>query len=141
MYKVNLEREWYCTRPLYRDHHRFLFRLRSCSLSLAVETGLYTKPKTPLTERLCRFCDSSTVGDDKRFLLDCELYTDIRYKIYERVLRIDKTFNILETGEKLRFIMQHKTYNLHLEILSTKCLKKRKMFTQTLNELFLKGFT
>ena len=63
-YNVNLKREWYCTLPLSRDHRRVLFRLRSCSLPLAVETGRYTKPKTPLTERLGKFCESSAVEDD-----------------------------------------------------------------------------
>ena len=71
-YKVNLKREWYCTLPLPRDHRCVLFRLRSCSLPLAVKTGRYTKPKTPLTERLCKFCESSAVEDEKHFL-DCEL--------------------------------------------------------------------
>ena len=43
-YKVNLKREWYYTLPLSRDHRRVLFRVRSCSLPPAVETGRYTKP-------------------------------------------------------------------------------------------------
>ena len=77
-------------------------------MPLAVESGRYTKPKTPLTERLCKFCESSAVEDEKHFLLDCELYTDIRYTLYERVLCLNENFNGLGTDEKLRFIMQHK---------------------------------
>ena len=72
-YKCNLEREWYCTLPLSRDHRRVLFRLRSCSLPLAVETGRYTKPKTPLTDRLCKFCESSSIENETHFLMDCDL--------------------------------------------------------------------
>ena len=30
-----------------RDHRRILAKFRSCNIPLAVETGRYTKPKTP----------------------------------------------------------------------------------------------
>ena len=72
-YKSVLRKEWYFDLPLPRDHRRILFKLRSCSLPLFVETGRYTKPKTPLNERLCTFCDSSSAEDKTHFLLNCEL--------------------------------------------------------------------
>ena len=43
-YKTVLKKEGYCDLPLPRDHRRILFKLRSCSLPLAVETGRYSKP-------------------------------------------------------------------------------------------------
>ena len=52
--KTPLGKEWYCILPLSRDHRRVLFNLRSCSVPLAIETGRYSKPKTPLNERLCK---------------------------------------------------------------------------------------
>ena len=107
-YKCNLEREWYCTLPLFRDHRRVLFRLRSCSLPLEIETGRYTKPKTPLTDRLCKYCNSSAIEDETHFLLDCDLYTDIRSTLFEKALCLEENFHNLETDDKLRLIMQHK---------------------------------
>ena len=116
-----------CCSTISRDHRRVLFRLRSCSLPLAVETGRYTKPKTPLTERLCKFCESSAVEDEKHFLLDFELYTDIRYTLYERALCLDENFNGLGTDEKLRFIMQHKDLQFTLGSTVHKMFIRRKM--------------
>ena len=100
-YKCNLEREWYCTLPLSRDHRRVLFRLRSCSLPLEIETGRYTKPKTPLTDRLCKYCHSSAIEDETHFLLDCDLYTDIRSTLFEKALCLDENFYNLETSHVL----------------------------------------
>ena len=127
-YKCNLEREWYCTLPLSRDHRRVLFRLRSCSLPLAVETGRYTKPKTPLTDRLCKFCESSSIENETHFLLDCELYTDIRSTLFERALCLNTNFDNLETEDKLRFIMQHKDLQFTLGNTVYKMFQRRKMF-------------
>ena len=123
-----MEREWYCTLPLSRDHRRVLFRLRSCSLPLAVETGRYTKPKTPLTDRLCKFCESSSIENETHFLLDCELYTDIRSTLFERALCLNTNFDNLETEDKLRFIMQHKDLQFTLGNTVYKMFQRRKMF-------------
>ena len=122
--KCNLEREWYCTLPLSRDHCRVLFKLRSCSLPLAVETGRYSKPKIPLTDRLCKFCDSSATEDETHFLLDCNLYT----VLFERALCLDANFHNLETEDKLRFIMQHKDLQFTLGNTVYKMFNRRKMF-------------
>ena len=38
-----------------------------------METGCYSKPKTPSNERLCRV----SVEDETYFLIDCQSYTDL----------------------------------------------------------------
>ena len=43
------------------------------------------------------------VEDEKHFLLDCELYTDVRYTLYGRALCLGENFNGLGTDEKLNF--------------------------------------
>ena len=60
-YKNRSETESYVTMNLRRDHRRILAKFRGCNLSLAVETGRYTKPKTPHNERICKFCDSVAI--------------------------------------------------------------------------------
>ena len=107
-YKLKLEREWYCTLPLSRDQRRVLFKLRSCSLPLHVETGRFTRPKTPLSDRLCKFCNFSVVEDETHFLLDCDLFTDIRHILYEKALSLNQNFSQFDSAGKLKFIMQHK---------------------------------
>ena len=73
-YKTIFTPEQYVTLNMRRDHRRVLAKFRSCNLPLAVETGRYTKPKTPISDRLCKFCDGAAVEDETHFLIDCEFY-------------------------------------------------------------------
>ena len=102
-FKTTLGKEWCCILPLSRDHRRVLFNLRSCSLPLAIETGRYSKPKTPLNERLCKFCQLNTLEDDTHFLIDCELYSDLRQLLFERAVFLNENFENLSSTEKLSF--------------------------------------
>ena len=81
-YKNSLTTKPYVTMNMRRDHRRILAKFRSCNIPLAVETGRYTKPKTPLAVRLCKFCDSAVVEDEIHFLIDCEFYSDIKYNYF-----------------------------------------------------------
>ena len=128
IYKLKLEREWYCTLPLSRDQRRVLFKLRSCSLPLHVETGRFTRPKTPLSDRLCKFCNFSVVEDETHFLLDCDLYTDIRHILYEKALSLNQNFSQFDSAGKLKFIMQHKDMQFTLGNTISKMFCRRKMF-------------
>ena len=56
-------------------------RLRSGTNFLRVETGRYEEEA--VEERLCRLCDE--VEDEKHFLLDCELYANIRGPLWEEL--------------------------------------------------------
>ena len=83
-----------------RDHRRILARFRSCNLPLAVETGRYTKP-TPIDERLCKYCDESSIEDETHFLIECELYSDIRYDLFQIATAENRNFPSFSTDEKL----------------------------------------
>ena len=52
---------------------RILFtKLRISAHDLLIETGRYTKPKkTPVENRLCRFCKSNNIEDEPHFILHC----------------------------------------------------------------------
>ena len=58
---------------------RILFtKLRISAHDLLIETGRYTKPKkTPVENRLCRFCKSNNIEDEPRFILHCSFYNDL----------------------------------------------------------------
>ena len=68
-YKTGLSAEFYVTSNMRRDHRRILARFRSCNLPLAIETGRYTKPKTPPSQRICHFCNTSATEDETHFLI------------------------------------------------------------------------
>ena len=59
--------------PVKESKYRMaISRLRASSHPLEIERGRYTKPKTPITERLCPCCNA--VEDEHHFLLNCKIY-------------------------------------------------------------------
>ena len=97
-----------------RDYRRILARFRSCTIPLAVETGRYTKPKIPLAERLCKFCDSAVVEDKMHFLIDCEFYSDNRYGLFHYANIINTDFISLTSEGKLIYLMQNNVLQIKL---------------------------
>ncbi len=66
-YKHDLSKRMYCELPLPRDHRRILFKVCSCSLPIGIETGRYSKPKTPINERICKMCNANAVENEIHF--------------------------------------------------------------------------
>ncbi|XP_071136614.1 uncharacterized protein [Mytilus edulis] len=90
----------------FRDHRRILFlNFRCGSLPLAVETGRYTKPTTPLCDRLCLFCNNNFIETEQHFLIDCNFYSDIREELFNYINALNNTFNAFNSDEKFDFIM------------------------------------
>ena len=51
-----------------------LLRFRISSHNLRIETGRHTKPhKTPVSERICLYCNEHTVEDESHFIVKCSL--------------------------------------------------------------------
>ena len=75
--KTNLQFEpyLYITIPKYRSS---LSRFRLSSHDLQIERGRYTRPKTPVDDRKCRFCQNNAIEDEIHFLLICNKYNNIR---------------------------------------------------------------
>ena len=80
LYKTNVKTERYLKLQLPKNVRRTVTLFRSGSLPLAIETGRYARPRTPVDERLCRLCNSNDVESEKQFLLFCSLYDDIRFE-------------------------------------------------------------
>ena len=129
-FKNTLNPERYCCLPLFGDHRRILFKLGSCSCSLpiAIDTGRYTRPKTPLNERLCKFCQSDSIESETHFLLKCELYTDLRYSLFEKASELNNNFMTLNSNNKLKFLMQTKDIQFQLRSTIFKMFSRRKVF-------------
>ena len=82
-----------------------LSNFRSGSLKLAIETGRYAKPKIPLENRLCIFCDSSHIETETHFLLHCDFYTDIRRALFSKANQVCGYFNNMNDTERMIFLM------------------------------------
>ena len=60
-------------------------KIRTNSHELHRETGSWSIPKTPWAERVCHLCESMRVEDENHFLLECLVYTHIRYEFHPRL--------------------------------------------------------
>ena len=65
-----------------RFKRRTMALFRSGSLPLACETGRYSRPPVPVDDRLCVYCNSGRVENEKHFLMECNLYDDLRYNMF-----------------------------------------------------------
>ena len=90
------EQASYITKPLIFYHRRNLARIRLGCLPLRIETGRYSIPRMPETERTCLVCkipaaeledagDSSTpIESEIHFLFECKAYSAERGIWYQK---------------------------------------------------------
>ena len=105
LYKSTFKTETYVKLNMRRDQRRIRSKFRICNLPLAIETGRYTKPKTPLQDRICKFCSMNSIEDETHFLIDCNLYNDLRYDLFESASILNENFHQLNFEEKFCFLM------------------------------------
>ena len=64
--KGSFTQEPYVTNIKNKSQRAWLTRFRVSAVSnLRIESGRYTKPVTPITERICRYCDSDNIDEKK----------------------------------------------------------------------------
>ena len=56
---------------------------------MCIETGRYSKPKTPEDQRICQCCKLNAIENEIHFVLQCPYYTEERVKFFTTVLQID----------------------------------------------------
>ena len=60
-------------------------RLRISSHNLAIETGRFTRPKTPVNDRICIHCNDNQVENEEHFLLKCPKFLNERVIMYQNI--------------------------------------------------------
>ena len=64
--KGSFTQEPYVTNIKNKSQRAWLTRFRVSAVSnLRIESGRYTRPVTPITARICRYCDSDSIDDEK----------------------------------------------------------------------------
>ena len=127
-YKTTLSTERYVKSNMRRHHWCILGQFRSCNLPLAIETGRFTKPKTSLNERLCRFSEASAIEDETYLLISCSFCGDLRHELFQNASNVNTNFESMSDSEKLIFLMN--TDILQTKIASTLLqLNKRRRST------------
>ena len=127
LYKRSIGAEPYIRSILNRSERKTIAKFRSGSLPLNIETGRFTRPKTPVENRVCTMCSSNSVEDETHFLVDCEFYSDLRFKLFKTALEINSDFLMLTSKEKLSFIMSDSILQTIAGIVLTKMFRRRQL--------------
>jgi hypothetical protein len=113
----------YLAQVKIKKYRSALTRLRLSSHRLAIETGRWHKPQAiPRNERKCILCNS--LEDEFHFLLECELYKDLRIRYIKPYFR--KRPNIPKFIEL--FSCEDQSINLNLAIYTFKAMERRNEF-------------
>ena len=99
--KGSFTREPYIDLVKNRSQREWLTRLRISAHHLKIETGRWTRPVTPLQNRICTYCDTNTVDDEKHFLHDCNIFALKRSCFFFKMSSVHRNFLNLDTDSKV----------------------------------------
>jgi hypothetical protein len=107
-FKTDFQLEPYLSFPCNPHHTVALVRFRISSHNLCIETGRYTRPKTPEENRLCIYCVGNKVENEVHFLIDCPNYKDDRLKLMQAISPFIPNLADLNSNEKFVRILSSK---------------------------------
>ena len=99
-FKDHFQTEQYLSTIKNFDKRRCLAKFRISSHKLKIETGRFTRPLTPLENRVCDHC-FTTIEDEFHFLMQCPKYSHLRNNFFSIVQKRCKNFLLLDS--KLQF--------------------------------------
>ena len=63
-------------------YQQAIYRFRVSSHRLGIELGRHHKPRLPVEQRLCFFCNSRNLDDELHFIINCEFHTNAKKTVY-----------------------------------------------------------
>ena len=88
-----------------RSQRAWLSRYRVSAHRLRIETGRYSSPVTPLSDRTCQFCDSNELDSEEHFVLHCQTFTLKRNCFFGRMSALIPNFNTMCDRDKLMTVL------------------------------------
>ena len=91
-----------------------ILRLRCTSFPLAIQAGRLGKHNILRSQRRCKACNKGCVEDEKHFLIECHLYTQIRHRfpdIFRHEASVADILNYTNQGllgKALAIMLQHR---------------------------------
>ena len=74
--KSSFTQEPYISNILNKSQRAWLTRYRVSAVpTLGIESGRYTRPVTPVTSRICKYCSSNKIDDEKHAILECSTFS------------------------------------------------------------------
>ena len=92
-----------------------LAKLRVSAHNLQIETGRFSKIKTPRDKRFCQYCKTLnifTVEDEIHFVLACPLFQEERQRLLEDIYRTFPTTTSLNDFNMYMWLMSQEDYNV-----------------------------
>ena len=86
-------------------YRKAITKLRASSHTLEIERERYTRPKTPLENRLCHTCN--IIEDEIHFLVGCRLYAGEREKLFVEILNSFTEFQNMDDFGKFVFMLSY----------------------------------
>lgn len=109
-------------------------KLRISAHQLQIEMGRYSRPKTPVEHRFCKFCNTGEIEDEHHFILACPFYESERETLWKD-LDSFTAFNQLSSQDKFLYIMSYNWGDTeifkHVSRFINNCIDKRKSHITT----------
>ena len=74
-------------------------------------------------------CTDWSIEDEKHFILNCSLYSDLRQNLLKKASNINIDFNNMSGDHKLTFLMQCKELQFTIGMTLSQMLKHRNAFS------------
>jgi hypothetical protein len=103
-----------------------LARLRLGVLPLRVETGRYNREE--LHNRLCKLCKSQEIEDEYHFIMHCELYSDLRSNLLEKIGRKVIKFTTYCKFEQFLYLIKNEQRSLASYVKNCFLRRRDKLF-------------
>jgi len=122
-YKSKIMVETYVTNLMSFSERQCLAKLRSGSLPLEVELG--RRSGTPIGERTCKLCSENKIEDEVHFLLECELYDDLREVL---ITDLNESDSDLNAKDQYCLLMSNPDIQADISKCVFKMWERRKLF-------------
>ena len=94
-FKTSLTTSQYVINLSNREQRSLLAKFRCGTLPLEIELGRFSKPKTPLSDRICKHCNTNNIEDEVHFLTICNLYADLRDYVWDHASSVNPNFSLM----------------------------------------------
>ena len=106
-FKTKFELEPYLTGSIPVRKRQTFSKLRISAHTLAIETGRYTQPKTPLEQRKCSLCDTGSIENEEHVvMLYYNAYKTMRNELFHNLEISNRESASLRDTEKSIYLMQ-----------------------------------
>ena len=102
-FKENYSTEDYVKYNISRRQRSLMAQFRIGILPLHVETGRFRG--TPLEQRICFMCNDNEIETEQHFLLECNMYQELRTILYDEVCSQNQEFINLDNEDKFKCLI------------------------------------